>query len=167
MLPDIGRRQNNGAAFFAFNFRSKKITFEIEGCDSALGQETHAMLAGDVGETSGDIRAAVEDDPLDLGPDRGESGTRSVAAIEKRRTAPIGDRRAGRFDDRPEPAGPGIASGIGSAQDHYRTCRAHGGFQRAHRVRQRMDDDNDGTVSLLGAGLRRMVAFYERPQLNI
>jgi len=100
------------------------------------------MLACDVGEPAGDIAAAGEDHSFGLCPDRGQHRAGPVAAIEQRGEPGAGDGLACGSDERSEPAGAGVNSGIGGAGEDQGLIEACGGLQRADRVRERVDDDN-------------------------
>ena len=61
---------------------------------------------GDVGETTGNVGAAGEDDALDLGADRRQRRAGSLAAIEEGGEIGIRDGLARRRDERPKPPPP-------------------------------------------------------------
>src|SRR5438105_9991834 len=92
-----------GAAPLDFFLRSKEFFNEVEGSRGPFSLEPDAVLPRDVGETSGDIRPASENNAFDLLADRCQRRTDIVAAIEEGGASGIGNGLARRCDERPEP----------------------------------------------------------------
>jgi hypothetical protein len=143
----IPRCYKFGATPLACCFRGEKIIFQIEGFGGALSEEAHIVLPRDLGEAPGDIGAAGKDHAFDLRPDRRQRGTRPVAAIKQRREMSVGHGLACGGDKPAVPPGTDVNSGIGSARKDYPSVETRRGTERADRVRERVDDDNDNGIT--------------------
>jgi hypothetical protein len=114
---------------------------------------------GDVGEAIGDIIAGIKDNAFDPGTDGGERYPRLVTTIEQGGENRLRHCIRRRFDERFKPAGARIDSGVRRAKKDHGPCGLCRSFERAERLRERIDDDDGRAETVASRSRRRCFVF--------